>query len=81
MPDETTIVTDLSDNYQFPLCLALSDLRPDLVAYDAQTKSVELTVCFETNFEDARKIKDKYSELVEEVEGNGRGWLQRHGQL
>ena len=75
MPDETTIVTDLSDNYQFPPCLALTDLRPDLVAYDVQTKSallLELTVCFETNFEDARKRKeDKYSELVEEVERNG----------
>ena len=75
MPDETTIVTDLSDNYQFPPCLALTDLRPDLVAYNVQTKSallLEPTVCFETNFEDARKRKeDKYSELVEEVERNG----------
>ena len=55
----------------------MSDLRPDLVAYDVQTKSIlllELTVCFETNYEDARKRKEdkySYSELVEEVEKNG----------
>ena len=44
-----------------PPRLALTDLRPDLVAYDVQIKSVlllELTVCFETNFEDARKRKE-----------------------
>ena len=33
---------------------------------------MELTVCFETNFEDARVRKEgKYSELVDEVEQNG----------
>ena len=31
-----------------------------------------MTVCYETNFEEARSRKEgKYSELVEEVESNG----------
>ena len=57
------------------ISLACSDLRPDLVMHSDQTKTatiVELTVCFETNFEAARLRKEeKYSELVEEVEDNG----------
>ena len=32
---------------------------------------VELTVCFETNFKDAQLRKEKYMELVEEIEEKG----------
>ena len=49
-------------------------MRPDLVAYSCLAKTaiiVELTVCFETNFQDAKERKaTKYSELVEEIEEN-----------
>ena len=68
--DDVTVLTDLPDcdQYQFPSNLALSDLRPDLVAYSNQTKSVtlmELTVCYETNFRDAQSRKEqKYMKLV-----------------
>ena len=75
LPEDMTILADLNDHYQFPPVLAPTDLRPDLVAYSEETKSailVELTVCFETNFEEARARKEaKYSELVDEVEQNG----------
>lgn len=75
LPDDMTVLADLNDQYQFPPVLAPSDLRPDLVAYSEETKTaviVELTVCFETNFQEARARKEeKYSELVEEVEQNG----------
>ena len=46
--NDVTVLTDLSDQYQFPPCLALSDL----VAYMQQPTKlvtlVELTVCYET---------------------------------
>ena len=69
------VSADQSEQYHFPASLACSDLRPDLVAHSDLTKTaiiVELTVCFETNFEAARSRKEvKYNELVEEVEDNG----------
>ena len=54
-------------------------MQPDLVVYSELTKSVtlmELTVCFETNFEEAKLRKEiKYADLVDEID---RGkWLQR----
>ena len=76
VPDDVTVLTELpnGDQYQFPSSLALTDLRPDLVAYSYLTKSVtmvELTVCYETNFKDAQSRKEKYMELVEEIEQKG----------
>ena len=76
VPDDICVLADLSEQYHFPTSLACSDLRPDLVVYSQQTKAaiiVELTVCYETNFEEARSRKEGkyYSELVEEVESNG----------
>ena len=69
-----TILADLTDQYLFPPSLAPSDLRPDLVAYSELTKTaiiIELTVCFETNFEEAKERKEsKYRDLIAEVEGN-----------
>ena len=69
--DDVSVLADLSEQYHFPASLACSDLRPDLVAHSDLTKTatiVELTVCFETNFEAARSRKEaKYSELIEEV--------------
>ena len=77
VPEDVTVLADLpnSDQYHLPSSLALSDLRPDLVAYSNLTMSatiVELTVCFETNFKDAQLRKEeKYMELVEEIEEKG----------
>ena len=72
--EDMKVVADLEQQYQFPPSLAFADLRPDLVAYSCLAKTaiiVELTVCFETNFQDAKERKaTKYSELVEEIEEN-----------
>ena len=71
--EDTEVVADL-EQHQFPMSLAFTDLRPDLVAYSCLAKTaitVELTICFESNFQDAKERKvAKYSELVEEIEGN-----------
>ena len=60
-------ITDLpAYDYTFPACIALTDLRPDVVLWSPAQKSavlVELTVCHETNFEDAhRRTANKYEE-------------------
>ena len=72
--EDMKVVADLEQQYQFPPSLAFTDLRPDLVAYSCLSKTaiiVELPVCFETNFQDAKERKaTKYSELVEEIEEN-----------
>ena len=70
--EDVVIVADLDQQYLFPTSLAFTDLRPDLVAYSCLAKTaiiLELTICFETNFQDAKQRKvAKYSELVEEIE-------------
>ena len=76
VPEDVTVLADLpnNDQYHLPSSLALSDLRPNLVAYSNLTMSatiVELTVCLETKFKDAQLRKEKYIELVEEIEEKG----------
>ena len=75
VPDDMHVIADLEDQYHFPPCLAHTDLRPDLIIYSELTKSatlMELTVCFETNFEEAKSRKEtKYADLVDEIEENG----------
>ena len=74
VPDDMTVLTDLSDQYQFLPSLALTDLRPDLVAYSDLTKSViivELTVCYETNYKEAQARKE--TELVGKMICGGLG--------
>ena len=46
------VVVDLEDQYHFLPCLAHTDLQPAFIIY---SKSMELTVCFETNFEEAKR--------------------------
>ena len=75
VPDDMHVIADLEDQYHFPPCLAHTDLRPDLIIYSELTKSatlMELTVCFETNFEEAKSRKEtKYADLVDEIKENG----------
>ena len=75
VPDDMHVIADLEDQYHFPPCLAHTDLRPDLIIYSKLTKSATLmglTVCFETNFEEAKSRKEmKYADLVDEIEENG----------
>ena len=64
----TGFSADLSDNYSFPLHIASTDLRPDMVWWDDAAKNlqmVELTVPFETGFQAAAERKEtNYEDLV-----------------
>ena len=64
----TRLTADLGDGYEFPMHIAPTDLRPDIVWWDYQQKSLmlaELTISCETNFEVAAERKEeKYEELV-----------------
>ena len=75
IPPTTTMTADISDNCEFPHHIIPTDLRPDLVWWDEAHKSitlVELTVCFETNFEEAARRKTvKYLHLVEQAKARG----------
>jgi len=61
--------------YQYPLQLATTDLRPDIVIWPNNPKEVtliELTVTFETTFEAAiQRRTEKYLELREEAQNIG----------
>lgn len=70
------MVADLpSYHYNYPLQVGTTDLRPDIVIWQNKPKVVtilELTVCYETNFDEAKNRKIcKYVELLEEAEHNG----------
>ena len=66
---------DIHDTYEFSLHIVSTDLRPDIVWWNTQNTSlclVELTVCFENNFEDAARRKTaKYTDLVDQACTNG----------
>ena len=76
LPDEYHLTVDLSEvNYQFPLNIVPTNLRPDLVMWSDVHKAlhlVELTVCFESGFEEAARRKvNRYAELATEACVNG----------
>ena len=75
LPLSFQLLVDLPDSdYHFPSHVCSTDLRPDLVWSDQQLLLflVELTVCFECGFDDARCRKDnRYQDLCEDAEGNG----------
>ena len=60
---------------QYPLQLAATNLRSDIVIWHENPKEatlIELTVCFETAFEAAiRRKMEKYQELQEEAQNRG----------
>ena len=56
LPSLTSMTVDLSDGYLFPTHITATDLRPDIVWWNDDQKTitlVELTVCFETSYEAA----------------------------
>ena len=75
IPTTSILTVDIGESYTFPLHIVPTDLRPDIVWRDESSRSLclaELTVCFESNFEDAALRKSaKYSDLVEQAELNG----------
>ena len=71
----SNFTADLDTTYCFPLHIAATDLCPDMVWLDDSEKQLwlaQLTVCFETSFEEARERKEaKYNELVAAIEQAG----------
>ena len=63
--------------YHYPPNIGCTDARPDIVVWDDIVKQVfliELTVCFETNFEAAmERTVSRYMDLVEDTEQSGYG--------
>ena len=62
---------DLSDDYLFPTHIAATDLRPDIVWWNDDQKTltlVELMVYFETSYEAASTRKEeRYHDLIDET--------------
>ena len=59
-PQATNLTTEI-DEYAFPTHIVSTDLPPDIVWWDDQQKSlmfVELTISYETNFNDAAERKE-----------------------
>ena len=75
LPITSSWTADISDNYSFPVHITPTDLRPDLVLWDDTTRVlclVELTVCYETNYDKAALRKAaKYEDLAEQARLNG----------
>ena len=68
------LTSDLSD-YHFPHHIIPTTQRPDVVWWDDSKKKlclIELTVCFETSFNDARERKMvRYEELHQQAQKEG----------
>ena len=71
------MIADLpGSTYHYPPNIGCTDARPDIEVWDdiaKQVSLIELTVCFETNFEAARERKvSRYMDLVD-AEQSGYG--------
>ena len=57
--------------YVFPPHISITDQRPDIVVWSNTTQEVwliELSVCFETRYEDAHTLKtNRYADLMEQI--------------
>ena len=73
LSEDDCLVADLPrfQPYTFPPHIAHTDLRPDLVLWNNREKTVclvELTICYDTRFEEAHTYKaNKYADLVEQI--------------
>ena len=67
----STAASQPVNHTSFPPQIAHTDLRPDLVLWNANRKRVgliKLTICYETRYEEAHSLKEgKYIDLVEEI--------------
>ena len=74
LPPSHKLTVDL-DQYQFPIHISPTDLRPDIVLWSDSEKQLilaELTVSFETSFEAAAERKEmNYQDLVSRAEQAG----------
>ena len=74
MPSTAQLTADLNC-YNFPQHIVATDLRPDIVWWDNVSKKlrvVELTICFETSFENAAERKTiKYADIIARAQESG----------
>ena len=75
LTNDWKVISDISDNYVFPIHIALTALRPDLILYSNTSKRVimiELTCPCEENMESWHSAKlSKYSSLFNVIQSNG----------
>ena len=71
----TAFSVDIHEGYEFPVHIVPTDLRPDIVWWNSEEKSMclaELTICFESNFNEASRRKTaKYTDLLQQARYNG----------
>ena len=74
LSDDWIVIADISSDFVFPIHIALTSLRPDLVIYSNKLKRViliELTCPCEENMESWHSAKiSRYSSLVKIIESN-----------
>ena len=74
-PSQNLIIDVPGMNYYYPQHISTTDSRPDIVLWQDNPREVnlmELTVCFETNFDEVRRRKVcRYADLIEEAEHRG----------
>ena len=74
-PSQNLMIDIPETSYHFPLHIINTDSRPDILLWQDDTREItllELTVCFETNFEEAKRRKtSRYADLLDEAENNG----------
>lgn len=75
LPETYQITADLMDTYSFPSHITPTNLRPDLVLWSDVKRRLyiaELTICFETGFEEAAERKRaRYTDIAEEAQRQG----------
>ena len=73
-PPAINLTADINE-YAFPTHIVSTDLRPDIVWWDNQQKSlmlVRLTISYKTNFDDATERKElRYEELITRARASG----------
>ena len=75
LPSSTSMTVDLADCYSFPTHIVAIDLRPDIVWWDDDQKTlklVELTVRYETSYDAAiMRKEDRYHDLIDKTQKAG----------
>ena len=73
LPEDYQLMAELPQfqPYVFPPNIATTDQRPDIVVWSSTAQEVwviELTVCFETRYEDAHTLKsNRYADLMGQI--------------
>ena len=76
LSDGDCLLADMQSHqpYTFPPHIGNTDLHPDLMLWNTDNYIVclvELTFCYETRYEEACSLINKYANLVEDIRGAG----------